>query len=108
MTRNLLFVLLSMSAFTVLNAKEVCGNDKAACQNLSNSCKCYCSDGCGPREKKRGDHPDPDKPVFVEDDPNGNYCYCKQRDLDNYKPNQCKVKDAARKAKQSTRVIEQQ
>lgn len=48
------------------------------CADLTNSCNCYCSRKCGPRAKQADD-----KPVFVANDPYGNYCYCKQWDLDN-------------------------
>ena len=58
--------------------KEECG--------IINECKCWCSHKCGPRGKVKDD-----KPVFLMSDPNGNYCYCNQWDLDNI--DRCKVKD---------------
>lgn len=64
--------------------KSFCGKNKRACQDLNNSCQCYCSWKCGPRDKQ----PD-DKPIYVENDPAGIYCYCKQRDLDNYYTRGC-------------------
>ncbi len=30
-----------------------------------------------------------DDPVFVKDDPNGKFCYCKPWDAANYKANKC-------------------
>lgn len=62
--------------------KPRCKTEKS-CIN-DNSCECYCSRKCGFREKEEND-----QPVYVENDPNGKYCYCKQWDLDNYKEN-CK------------------
>lgn len=67
--------------------KKVCGKDKKSC--LSDpKCLCYCSRICELREKKADD-----KPVYVENDPNGHYCYCKQWDLDNYDRQRCKIKE---------------
>lgn len=55
-------------------------NTPAKCSDLNNACQCYCSRKCGPRNKTPED-----KPVWVENDPYGNFCYCKQWDLDNFK-----------------------
>jgi hypothetical protein len=68
-----------------------CGKNKRNCQDLNNSCKCYCAWECDVRDKK----PD-DKPVYVENDPAGIYCYCKQRDLDNFRNKGCHLNDRAR------------
>ena len=81
-------------------AAETCGTQKVctdkqgvacnthkACIN-DESCQCYCSKECGMRDKK-----DDDRPVWVENDPNGKYCYCKQWDLDNYEMRDCPQKD---------------
>lgn len=66
-------------------ANDVICPTKEDC-TVINSCKCWCSHKCGPRDKVKDD-----KPVFLMSDPNGNYCYCNQWDLDNY--GRCKVKD---------------
>ena len=55
-------------------SKEACLNDP--------KCECWCSQKCGYRKKHAGDNP-----IYVENDPNGKYCYCKQWDYDNYKAN---------------------
>ncbi len=72
------YMFLFLLSCDLLDASymSICKN-KQQCQDLKNSCQCYCSRKCGPRDKK----PD-DKPVFVADDPRGYRCYCKQWDLD--------------------------
>ena len=47
-------------------------------------CQCYCSDLCGPRDAKDTDSP------FI--DPATGICFCQQRDLDNFVPNSCHLK----------------
>jgi hypothetical protein len=66
-------------------ANEVICPTKEDC-TVINACKCWCSHKCGPRDKVKDD-----KPVFIMSDPNGNYCYCNQWDLDNI--DRCKAKD---------------
>lgn len=44
-------------------------------------CQCYCSDVCGPRDRKDDDTPFNDAQYGV--------CFCKQRDKDNYQRNFC-------------------
>ncbi len=75
------------------NTKKICPN-KSECQNVYNKkCKCYCSHECGPREKRA----DEDNPVYVENDPYGNYCYCKPWDQENV--NRCMKKPTANQTK---------
>lgn len=62
---------------------EVCGNNEARCKDLNDSCQCYCAYKPGPRDKA----PD-DNPIFIENDPDEIYCYCKQRDIDKHRENQ--------------------
>lgn len=52
-----------------------------ACINDQN-CKCWCSVQCGWRKKTAND-----SPIYIENDPNGKYCYCAQRDIDLYDGN---------------------
>lgn len=66
-------------------ANDVICPTKEDC-TVINACKCWCSHKCGPRDKVKDD-----KPVFLMSDPNGNYCYCNQWDLDNY--GRCKAKE---------------
>ena len=75
--RNYLLALLGLVLIgsSCLIAKN-CKN-KQNCLN-NKSCKCYCSRVCHFRKKEADD-----KPVFVENDPRGFGCYCKQWDLDN-------------------------
>jgi hypothetical protein len=54
-----------------------CGNDKQRCQERNNTCQCYCAYKPGPRDKTAED-----TLIFVENDPEGHYCYCRQRDID--------------------------
>lgn len=86
-----LFVLISLSACsTTDNNKKVTDNNKKvinpcgskqACLNDPN-CQCWCSQLCGWRKKTSED-----RPIYVENDPNGKFCYCKQWDYDHYKDN---------------------
>lgn len=92
-SKKMLFaILISVLTVAAINAIEsnapVCGNNITNCKDLSNPCRCYCSKKCGPRDKK----PD-DRPVFVENDPAGNFCYCKQWDLDEYYIRGCNIPD---------------
>ena len=54
---------------------------KEACLNDPN-CLCWCSQICNWRKKTADDHP-----FYVENDPYGKFCYCKQWDYDHYKDN---------------------
>ena len=55
-------------------SKDACLTDQ--------KCECWCSVKCGYREKTAADHP-----VYIENDPNGKHCYCKQWDADHYQEN---------------------
>ncbi len=57
-----------------------CGT-KESCLSDPN-CQCWCSQICNFRNKKNTD-----RPVYITDDANGKYCYCKQWDYDNYTNN---------------------
>jgi hypothetical protein len=54
--------------------KETCLNDP--------KCLCWCSQICNWRKKEPDDHP-----VYIENDPHGKFCYCKQWDYDHYMDN---------------------
>lgn len=71
------------------NGQELCP-DKASCEDLNNSCKCYCAVGCSPRDKIK----DKDDPIFVQDkdNPKGK-CWCKSWDMKNYDSNKCPQKN---------------
>ena len=87
--KQILFLsILSVSviAHGGMISQPECSANKKGCQDLNSPCQCYCSVKCGPRLKKSDD-----KPVYVENDPEGHYCYCKQWDLDNYKT-KCKYR----------------
>lgn len=47
-------------------------------------CQCYCSDQCGPRNKKEIDSPFVDSETGI--------CFCAPRDKANYVPNGCSPK----------------
>lgn len=61
-------------------AKAPCAS-REACLNDPN-CRCWCSQICKFRKKNKTDHP-----TYVENDPNGKFCYCKQWDIDHYEEN---------------------
>jgi hypothetical protein len=72
-----LLVLVSLDARRKeKNMAPACGKNEVACKDLKNPCKCYCGFKPGPRDKVADD-----KPIFIEDDPEKNYCYCKERDI---------------------------
>jgi hypothetical protein len=57
---------------------------KASCQN-DPKCECWCSQKCGFRKKDATDNP-----IYIKNDPDGKFCYCKKWDYKNYK-NNCKL-----------------
>lgn len=57
--------------------RQKCTTEKNCIKNQN--CQCYCSEKGSFRDKVADD-----KPAYVENDPNGVYCYCKQWDLDKY------------------------
>lgn len=63
-------------------AAKICTTEQS-CVNDTN-CQCYCSVGCGFRDKNKND-----RPIYVENDPNGKHCYCKPWDYENYNMRQC-------------------
>ncbi len=86
--KNVLFVLLigvlSGCGGASQDAKK-CGT-KETCETDPN-CECWCSVKCGFRKKNSSDNP-----IYIENDPNGKYCYCKQWDYDHYEDN-CILKE---------------
>jgi len=92
--KHFLYVLCGLLSLSTLNAyhkyhykQPICKNEED-CINTEN-CQCYCSVKCGFRKKDMSS----DRPVYVENDPNGIGCYCKQWDLDHYKKRHCPAKD---------------
>jgi hypothetical protein len=78
-----LILAMCLSATLVHDAMAITNFRKKACRDKNNclhnkTCACYCSRKCGFRDKEEDD-----KPVYVKDDPNGFYCYCKPWDRDN-------------------------
>lgn len=100
LNKNLFLSLVCLATLAIADAPYKPANDeicpsKENCTNIKNECKCWCSHKCGPRDKvSTGDNPD--KPVFLMSDKNGNYCYCNQWDLENI--DRCQVKDHANNA----------
>jgi len=86
---------LSCAAAQAKDQKPALCPTENPCRDLNNSCTCYCSRECGPRDKKKEE----DEPVFVPDDPHGHYCYCKQWDKDEFE-NRCKTQDKTQEKKQ--------
>ena len=83
-----LVMILSLNAFANDDGKisPPCAT-KEACLNDPN-CLCWCSQICNWRKKTPDDHP-----VYIENDPYGKFCYCKQWDFDHYKDNCLDKKD---------------
>lgn len=75
-----LFVAVLFSACGSNDTQTTC-KSRESCLNDPN-CQCWCSQKCGYRKKLEADHP-----VYVENDPNGKSCYCKQWDVDYYEEN---------------------
>lgn len=87
--KNFSFLLVLMLSLCACGGKHKGGRNCAteeACLN-DPDCQCWCSVKCGYRKKTASDHP-----VYVEDDPNGKHCYCKQWDIDHYEDNCVKGK----------------
>lgn len=80
MNLKYVFLLLFLTGFTVVYSQQQAAVDMAK----SNYCQCYCSDLCGPRDRKEDD-----TPFF---DTEYGQCFCKQRDKDNYIPHGCNLK----------------
>ena len=70
-----LFLAVSFSAFAGDPAKT-----REACKDPDS--QCWCSVKCGYRDKTDKDHP-----IYIENDRNGKFCYCKQWDLDHFEDN---------------------
>ena len=80
-----LFVALLFSTAGIANPKP-CSSEESCLKDPN--CECWCSQKCGFRKKEKGDHP-----VYIKNDPNGKYCYCKQWDVDHYEENCVQGKD---------------
>lgn len=76
------FVLVVLGACTN-NQQNSSGNCKteSACLNDPN-CLCWCSVKCGYRKKTNQD-----SPIYIKNDRNGKFCYCKEWDYEEYKNN---------------------
>lgn len=77
---RIMILMLMAVLFTACGGGNSC-KSKESCIN-DQKCQCWCSVKCGYRDKTAADHP-----VYVENDPNGKHCYCKQWDLDMYQAN---------------------
>lgn len=84
MTKNILVLLLLITALCSCRGDKreshPCTN-KEECLN-NPDCLCWCSQICNWRKKTDKDHP-----VYIENDPHGKFCYCKQWDYDHYEDN---------------------
>lgn len=56
-----------------------CGSNEEDCKDLQNSCLCHCAYKPGLRDKIKDD-----APVFIKNDPEEIYCYCKPRDIEKH------------------------
>lgn len=80
--KDFLYLLLLILTFHFnLNSKDkndnkYLANSPGNCFDLSKKYLCYCSAGCAPRDKHKNDNP-----VWLENDPKGNKCYCQPWDL---------------------------
>ena len=77
---SLLIVMGMLTACAGEKDPPICGT-KESCLNDPH-CECWCSKICGFRKKETSDHP-----VYIENDPHGKFCYCKQWDADHYEAN---------------------
>jgi hypothetical protein len=86
MSKNYIYIIsllcaLSAShqaqAYEVVSSEAICPSREMCEQRNNGLCKCYCAYERNAREWKEDD-----EGIFVENDPRGHYCYCKQRDLD--------------------------
>ena len=80
---TLLCVMIPLTLCAIENNKKSIKpcTSKEACLNDPN-CLCWCSQVCSWRKKTPADHP-----VYIENDPYGKFCYCKQWDYDHYEDN---------------------
>lgn len=77
----LLFLLLILAVSSCEKKERFPCAGKEACLN-DPDCLCWCSQVCNWRKKTKDDHP-----VYIENDPYGKHCYCKQWDYDHYEDN---------------------
>ncbi len=82
MKRFLFLSIAAVSLFTLNTDARITSQEEC-----SASKQCYCSGICDVRDVTPKDNP-----VYVENDPNGHYCYCKQWDIDNYEE-RCKLRN---------------
>lgn len=96
-TKGLVYIFLVVAALSSCgssskeryrcDSKEACLSDP--------DCLCWCSQICNWRKKTAQDHP-----VYIKNDPNGKFCYCKQWDFDHYNDN-CILNKNVKQAKGS-------
>jgi len=91
MLRKRILLLLVVLLYGCSGEKSTC-QTKESCQNDPN-CQCWCSQKCGYRKKGASDNP-----VYVKNDANGKFCYCKKWDAKNYK-NNCKLNKKVKEPK---------
>jgi len=79
--KKIIFILpLLMSLLIGCDKGNQCPSREACLKDPK--CLCWCSQICNYRKKTAADNP-----VYIEKDPNGKFCYCKQWDVDNYQNN---------------------
>jgi hypothetical protein len=71
-------LFLSIAAISLFTVSIEAARAKSEAEYRAGN-KCYCSGICAVRDVTSEDNP-----VYVENDPNGNYYYCKQWDIDAY------------------------
>ena len=82
-------MLISFTSMNSIEKEKPRCLDKKSCLN-DKKCQCYCSVKCGPRDKTSED-----SPIWIENDPYGHHCYCRQRDVDLVK--QCAVEKKSKR-----------
>lgn len=78
---NYFLIVTLLITATALNSHADYNRSKGSSIEEFQSCRCYCSELCGPRNSKPGD-----KPFYDEET---GMCFCAQRDKDNYYKNGC-------------------
>lgn len=75
--KQIAFLLLSILCAC---SSDPCGTAEKCAEDRD--CLCWCSQICNFRKKTSNDHP-----FWVENDPNGKFCYCKKWDWEHYDNN---------------------
>jgi hypothetical protein len=85
MKKALILFLFVLACGCSSDSEKSCKTN-ASCLSDPN-CLCWCSQSCSFRKKEKTDNP-----TWVDGDPKGKFCYCKEWDVDFMKENCPEVK----------------